>query len=207
MPPPPPPPSPPTPTPTTFKICPDDNHPHKIDLGLPSGTEWACCNVDASKPEEDGGYYAWGETTSKSDYSWETYKHCDGTDVSCHDIGKSISGTEYDVAHVKWGGSWQMPSLDQIKELLYKCESEWTTVNGVSGRRFTGPNGGSIFLPASGDRNGADLGPRGKHGFFWSGTQNASYDYYAYYLNFGSDNAGWYDSYRRSGYTVRPVAK
>ena len=53
--------------------CPDANHPHAIDLGLPSGTKWACCNVGASAPEQYGGYYAWGETHEKSVYNWDTY--------------------------------------------------------------------------------------------------------------------------------------
>ncbi len=193
--------------PISYKECPDDNHPHMIDLGLLSGTKWACCNVDASTPEDDGGYYAWGETTTKSNYSWETYKHCDGTAETCRNIGESICGTQYDVAHVKWGEAWQMPTLDQVDELLDKCKSEWTTVNGVSGRRFTGPNGGSIFLPASGYRSGTDLNDRGKSGDYWSGTLGTYDDYYAYSLSFFSGNAGWGNDYRRDGFTVRPVAE
>lgn len=59
--------------------CPDENHPHAIDLGLPSGTKWACCNIGASHPEESGGFYAWGETTNKNDFLWATYIHCDGS--------------------------------------------------------------------------------------------------------------------------------
>jgi hypothetical protein len=178
-----------------------------IDLGLPSGTKWACCNVGASKPEDDGGYYAWGETTTKSDYTWETYKYCDGTAKTCRNIGKSICGTQYDVAHVKWGGSWRMPSFDQIKELKVKCKSEWTTVNGVSGRRFTGPNGRSIFLPASGYRGGDRLNDRGEYGNYWSGTQYTSDASGAYLLYFDSDKADWYYYGRRDGRLVRPVAE
>ena len=98
--------------------CPDGNHPHAINLGLPSGTLWACCNVGASMPEEYGGSYAWGETEEKSAYDWSTYIHYDISNYTCNDIGSDISGTDYDVAHVKWGGSWHMPSLEQIKELL-----------------------------------------------------------------------------------------
>ena len=55
--------------------CPDGHHPHAIDLGLPSGTKWACCNVGAEKPEDDGGYYAWGETGEKEEYTWVTYQN------------------------------------------------------------------------------------------------------------------------------------
>lgn len=105
--------------PNGYLECPDNNHPHMIDLGLPSGTKWACSNVDTTHPENQsptnkGGYYAWGETEEKTDYSWNTYIHCDGTQNTCHDIGTCISGTEYDVATVKWGESWQMPSWGQV---------------------------------------------------------------------------------------------
>ncbi len=194
--------------PKYFTRCPDDNHPHLIDLGLPSGTKWACCNVDASKPEDYGGYYAWGETTTKSDYSWSTYKHCDGSSSSCHDLGSSICGTQYDVAHVKWGGPWQLSTLDQIKELLDKCnKGVWTTQNGVEGRKFTGPNGGSIFLPAAGYRNGTDLDSHGTHGDCLSGTQDSEREGGAYGLGFSSVGAGWGGAYRYYGQSVRPVAR
>lgn len=189
------------------KNCPDDNHPHMIDLGLPSGTKWACCNVGASKPEADGDYYAWGETTTKSDYYWSTYKHSDGSAESCHNLGSSISGTQYDVAHVKWGGSWQMPTKDQIIELNDKCKHEWTTVSGVKGRRFTGPNGGSIFMPAAGYRDGSGLSGHGSWGGYWSGTQSTGYSGNAYNLNFYSGRTNWGYDNRRYGFSVRPVAR
>ena len=89
-----------------------------IDLGLPSGTKWASCNVGATKPEAYGCYFAWGETTEKEALDWATYIHCDGSKDICHDLGESISGTEYDVANMKWGGNWQMPTLEQLEELL-----------------------------------------------------------------------------------------
>ena len=193
--------------PTSYKQCPDGNHPHLIDLGLPSGTKWACCNVDAKTPEDYGGYYAWGETTTKSEYTWKTYKHCDGDYDSCHDLGSSICGTLYDVAHVKWGGSWQMPTKDQIIELEDKCKHEWTTQNGVKGRKFTGPNSASIFLPATGDRDGTVLYYSGSNGDYWSGTQSTSDSVNAYYLSFGSGTADWYYYNRYGGRTVRPVAE
>ena len=188
--------------------CPDGNHPHMIDLGLPSGTKWACCNVGANKPEEYGGYYAWGETETKSTYSWSTYIHCDGTKESCRDIGKDISGTKYDVAHVKWGGSWVMPTGDQQVELRNNCTYKWTTVNGVKGGRFTSKkNGKSIFLPAAGDRLSSDLYTAGSVGYYWSSTQYPSYTYSAYGLYFGSGDTDWYDSGRCYGLSVRPVSR
>ena len=193
-------------------LCPDGNHPHAIDLGLPSGTKWACCNVGADKPEGYGGYYAWGETETKTTYDWSTYKHCDGTEESCRNIGNDIAGTQYDVAHVKWGGSWVMPSLDQVIELSNNCTSKWITNNGINGIRFKSKkNGGSIFLPSAGffwygDNRllGAD-----SYGDYWLSTQHPSCSDQAYSLNFSfeGDNPTipWLD--RLGGFSVRPVSR
>ena len=116
----------------------DENQPsaetgEAIDLGLPSGIKWASCNVGATKPEEYGGYYAWGETEEKETYSWATYIHCDGSSSTCHDLGSDISGTEYDVAHVKWGDNWRIPTKDEFTELYNNCTCDSTTLNGVHG--------------------------------------------------------------------------
>ena len=124
------------------------NH-EAVDLGLPSGTKWAACNVGATKPEEYGGYYAWGETEEKEFYDKSTYKFYQ--DDEYVNIGEDISGTEYDVAHVKWGGNWYMPTWEEFRELINNCKIEWTTFNGVNGEKFTSKiNGNSIFLPAAG---------------------------------------------------------
>ena len=177
-----------------------------VDLGLPSGTKWADRNVGASKPEDYGGYYAWGETEEKEVYNWSTYIHCDGSFSTCHDIGTDIAGTQYDVAHVKWGGSWTMPTWDQVKELLGNCTSEWTTLNGVNGRKFTGPNGNSIFLPAAGYSWDDGLGNAGSYGGYWSSSLNESSPSHAYCLHFDSGGASWsYLLYRYGGRSVRPV--
>lgn len=156
--------------PVSYTSCPDDNHPHLIDLGLPSGTKWACSNVGAEKPEDYGGYFAWGETTEKSRYYWDTYIHCDGSSPTFQDIGKDIAGTQYDAATVNWGNPWMMPNKEQMEELKNSCTSEWTTENGVNGRRFTGSNGASIFLPAAGYRWIDDLYIVGSYGRYWSST-------------------------------------
>lgn len=182
--------------------CPDANHVHAVDLGL--SVKWACCNVGASVPEGYGGYYAWGETEEKSDYDWDTYKYySDNTGIV--NIGSNISGTQYDVAHVKWGGSWRMPTLEEIKELVNNCTWKWTTYNGVNGQLVTGPNGNSIFLPAAGFRCGTDLIGRGSGGYYWSATlrEYGSLTAYGLYFNVGLYwNYGWYRGY---GHTVRPV--
>ena len=197
----------------SYTSCPDNNHPHLIDLGLPSGTLWACCNVGASKPEDLGDHYAWGETYTKDVYNWGTYEYSYGTTSSCHDIGEEITGTEYDVATAKWGSPWVIPSLTLCEELIDNCSSDWTTESGVNGRRFTGPNGASIFLPAAGlhtydGASGADWEGVGSTGFYWSSTLSKNGMYAAYGLSFYD----WSDAYchdysRNHGQSIRPVRK
>lgn len=182
-------------------------HPQAIDLGLPSGTKWASCNVGASKPEECGGYFAWGETEEKDIYDWSTYKHCDDW-ASCDDLGSDIAGTKYDVAHMKWGGNWRMPTFEQIEELLDNCDTEQTEINSVRGRKFTSKiNGYSIFLPAAGGRYGSDLSGAGSNGGYWSSTQYPSNSNNAYGLAVNLGYAGWFHTGRHFGYIVRPVSR
>lgn len=193
--------------PVAYKECPDENHPHIIDLGLVSGTKWACCNVGASSPEECGGYYAWGETKEKSKYEGGNYMYGQNTglDHPSFDIG----GTDADAATINWGAPWRMPSLAQIKELLTSCYSVWTVQNGVNGRKFTGPNGGSIFLPAAGYRFSDELKKLNSAGFYWqsSPAQNGYPAGYEWFLHISSDDA---DYWRETGgctigRSVRPV--
>ena len=190
-------------TTVVYITCPDHNHPHMINLGLPSGKKWACCNVGATKPEEYGGYYAWGETAEKEVYNPTTYKYYqNGSYVS---LGSNISGTEYDVAHVKWGGNWRMPTKDDIQELLGNSTSEWTTLNDVKGKMFTSKmNGNSIFLPAAGSRSAGGLDSVG-YGYYWLSTLFGSFPDFAYTLEFSSNNARYDYTRRLLGLTVRPV--
>lgn len=201
--------------------CPDNNHPHAIDLGLPSGTKWACCNVGATTPEGYGSYFAWGETEEKEIYDWTTYLHCDGSESTCHDLGSDIAGTEYDVAHVQWGGTWVMPSQDQIKELISKC-TICTGRNAVGGELFTGPNGGTIFLPeanewrkyrdhsanadVNNDGSDSETDPIPDAGYYWASTQRTSNLSHASCILCSNGFAYWDTyNYRSSGLTVRPV--
>ena len=188
----------------SYFTCPNGRHPHLIDLGLPSGTLWSCCNLGADKPEAYGGYYAWGETEEKDYYDWSTYKHCDGSEDTRHDIGSDITGTKYDVAHVKWGGGWHMPTQTQIQELLDNTTSEWISQNGVAGKKFTGSNGGTIFIPAAGGIYYSDL-YTGENGFYWASTIFEGYEGRAYGLYFSSNEEDWYNDDRCFGQSVRPV--
>ena len=193
-------------------LCPDNNHPHAIDLGI--GVKFACCNVGASAPWEYGGYYAWGETAEKSYYSYSTYKYFDNAAYQngkdwyyCFiNIGSDIAGTQYDVAHVKWGGKWKMPTYEQLRKLIDNCTSTWTQVNGINGITFVGSNGNSIFLPAAGGRYDDQVDSAGGCGYYWSSTQDPNGSIGAYYLDYGS-NAGVSNYYRYYGHTVRPVTE
>ena len=184
--------------------CPDDNHPHAIDLGLPSGTKWACCNVGASTPEDYGGYYAWGETSEKSVYGWDTYAYGSSWD-NCQNIGSDIAGTSYDVASVRMGAPWRMPSHEQQVELVNNCTRQWTQQNGVNGILVTGPSGGQVFLPATGYRRNDYLYYAGSFGYYWSSLPIPG-NGYACGLYFDSDNWNWGDyDYRCGGLSVRAV--
>lgn len=192
----------------SYTSCPDSHHPHLIDLGLPSGTKWACCNVGASKPEDYGGYFAWGETTEKNYYYWDTYIHCDGSSTTEHDIGEDIAGTQYDAATTNWGSPWVMPNKEQIKELESRCTSEWTTENGINGCRFTGTNGASVFLPAAGLYSKDYLD--GNLGSYWSSyygfTNGIRFPPFCLYFSRRSVEANGHAQLFQ-GLSVRPVVK
>lgn len=191
---------------SSAQSCPDDNHPHAIDLGLPSGTKWACCNMGATSPLAYGGYYAWGETEEKDCYDLNTYIYCDGSMKTCHDLGSDIAGTQYDVAHVKWGGNWVMPSPEQTKELLDNCILDWATISDVNGGLFTSKaNKNYIFLPAAGLKV-FELLHLGKGGYYWSSTQFPSEPGNAYHLHLYLGGLWWNShSVRPVGYSIRPV--
>ena len=190
-----------------------------IDLGL--SVKWASYNVGAESPEEYGVYYAWGEIEEKTDYSWFTYKWCNGsydtqtkycTSSSYGTVdNKAILDPEDDVAHVKWGGSWRMPTKAEQDELRSKCSWSRTSVNGVNGCRVTGPNGNSIFLPAAGYRDGENVYYHGSYGYYWSATLRLYYNYEAYelFVDYGGDvilDDGSRHG-RDYGYSVRPVTE
>ncbi len=189
-----------------------------VDLGLPSGTLWATCNVGASNPEELGSYFAWGETATKDFYDWSTYKWCNNNYMKMTKYctvsnygndgfvdNKTELDFEDDAAYVNWGPSWRIPSYEQFEELCTSCTSLWTQHNGVNGLMFTGPNGNNLFLPATGMLWGKGLGGVGADGYYWSRTLY-NYPNDALILIFKSNVLSYWDcSYRSIGLTVRAV--
>ena len=191
-----------------------------VDLGL--SVKWATCNVGASKPEEYGDYYAWGETEPKDFYFWDTYKYCDGTYNSLTKYtdsaygkdgfsdNKSVLDPEDDVAHVKWGGNWRIPTKDELEELRTKCTWTSTTLNGVRGYSVTSKVEGytdrSIFMPATGMRIRQWTENTDTIGRFWGNSIVTGDDYDAVYLDFNfSRGPGRFSIIRCLGQCVRPV--
>ena len=194
-------------------MCPDGNHPHMIDLGLPSGTKWACCNVGASAPEEYGGYYAWGEVSEKQHYNYDTYQyaHQDGGYIN---IGTHISGTQYDVSYNIWGNPWCMPSVQAFEELIGYCNCQFAVINDINGIKFVGTNGNSIFFPYAGFKNNLEHSTLGEYGLYWTDTSygnedNVSSD--AYWLSICSvanmPIVNVLNNLRVFGASVRPISK
>ena len=171
-----------------------------VDLGL--SVKWATCNIGADSPEDYGNYYAWGEIETKDRYTEDNSVFYGVSGMS------DISGdADYDAATANWGGSWRMPTYDEMEELVDDCTWEWTTLNEVNGYLVTGDNGNSIFLPAAGWKSGSSLNDGGSYGYYWSSSPY-SYSRTAYGLNFHSDRhiVSNYGS-RRYGRTVRPVSE
>ena len=130
--------------PQIFTLTIDDRW---IDLGLPSGILWAAYNVGATSPEEYGGYYAWGETEEKTEYTLHNYQYYNRDTDMYENIGLDISNTIYDAATVNWGDGARMPQVNELKELLTTCKWEKGNMNGVNGYYCIGLNEKSIFIP------------------------------------------------------------
>lgn len=132
-------------------------------------------------------------------------KYCTDSHYGTVDNKTTLEPSD-DVATVKWGGSWRMPTAAEIDELTDKCTWAWTTLNGVDGYRVTGPNGNSIFLPATGARYGTGFGAiQGSEGQYWSSSLDSYDNYYAYDLYFGNSLYGRFNHGRNWGLMVRPV--
>jgi hypothetical protein len=193
-----------------------------VDLGLPSGTLWATCNIGANSPEDYGDYFAWGETegyySGKVDFDWNSYKWC-------YDSGSKLTkycdfygyGTvdnkielelEDDAAYVNWGPKWSMPSYKQFRELINNeyTNTEWTSLNRIYGIKITSKkNYNSIFLPAAGLSSNSSLDYIGTYGRYWSCNLQSGFPDSAYYLQFSLDGVNISTDGRCCGYSVRPV--
>lgn len=245
-------------------LCPDNEHPHLIDLGI--GVKWLCCNVGAAHPAGYGNYFAWGESKQKIDYwderidkaykayhsqySWDSYIFYEAG--TARNIGDDISGSKtvtrdiqyimddgktkgtkqvkdsLDAAFYAWDKNykaldkykdnpWRMPKLSDVEALLAQCSSEWTMVNNIVGRKFTGPNGNSIFLPASGRFVNSSIVNKDAEGYYWTATirkgegSNPSENFgnrYAHYLCVSYKTAEDYYYWERYiGRTIRGVSE
>lgn len=198
-----------------------------VDLGLPSGTLWATCNVGADIPEGYGNYYAWGETTTKVNsynwgyYSWASYKYCNGDYnqltkyCTNSDFGfngftdnlKTIDSSD-DAATVNWGSGWRIPTYDEWVELRQYTTSTMTMQNGVNGLFFTANNGWTLFLPAAGYYQlGSDILNVGDNGHYWSSSLDTGGPYDAWYFDLEKSYCPIPGNYygRSRGHSVRAV--
>ena len=189
-----------------------DDHQY-VDLGLPSGTLWATCNVGANEPEEYGDFFAWGETEPKTTYNWANYKYCNGSfnqlTKYCYDSNSGYNGfTDNltilepidDAAIANWGNGWRMPTDEEWQELYNNTTYIWTTQNGVNGCLFMASNGNSLFLPAT--MSGSAVGP---YGIYWSSSLGVGGPCNALCFNLSSGDYGMYYCQRYVDLPVRAV--
>lgn len=204
--------------------------PEIVDLGL--SVRWASFNLGATKPEEAGDYYAWGETepyygcldplvwrTEKtSGYNWASYKWCIDSYYSltkyCYDTsygyegftdGKTVLDPEDDAVHVNLGDKWRMPTKSELNELMGRCNWVWTSLNEVNGFMVTGPNGKTIFLPAAGQRENTKINNHGLYCLLWSSSLGITYPSSAVYLLLYQNGYNVSEYSRYWGLSIRPV--
>ena len=190
-----------------------------VDLGL--SVKWATCNIGASKPEEYGDYFAWGETEIKSSYTESNYSLIHKQDPSslvfcqkqiaggCNDLTTTYI-KENDVAKVRWGDKWRVPTVGELNELKEKCEWVWTIRNGVHGylvnSKVEGYKNQSIFIPAAGCRSKDNLYSAGAGGYLWSSSQVDKKPETAFFLSLFKDVVNVYYGMCFEGMSIRPVS-
>lgn len=204
-----------------------------VDLGLPSGTLWATCNVGANTPEEVGGYFAWGETETKDNYYLSTYKYSKSGHYSLDDLtkytlpdnniyadwyfefnkfigdNKTILEANDDVAKVNFGGDWRMPTREEFEELIKECSwqfsYEYNSPSRVGYTITSLKNGNTIFLPAAGYYDKADLKDYQANGSYWCGTLSSNKSEEADAFVMAPSYVKMSNVLRTSGFTIRPV--
>ena len=191
-----------------------------VDLGLPSGTLWATCNVGAESPEDFGDYFAWGETSSKEIYDWKSYEYCSFVEgryvlnkyctesyygLDGYVDGLTVLDESDDAVRAEWGDNWRMPTREDWEELLSNTTNTMTEQNGVKGRLITSTNGNSIFLPATGFYLDDELICLGL-GVYWTSSLQTSAQKSAWSFHFDIDECHVCGTYERSrGQVVRAV--
>lgn len=184
--------------------------PEAIDLGLTSGTKWANINIGATKPEEYGGYFPWGETKLIMSY-YPLYSPFNGlTESEVRDLGAIDSNRnltqEYDAASVLWGNGWHMPTVENIIELGNECKWVKSTLNNVEGYKIIGPNGNFIFLPFAGSTWNFTLSGAQKFGLYWTSTSQPGNFGTSYCISLSQDNfESYYWTNNSQGISIRPV--
>ena len=184
-----------------------------IDLGLidTQGRPiyWATMNVGSEAPEDAGSYFAWAEVETKHDYYVDNYQFFDKNIISFERLG-NISNTDNDVAHVKWGKTWRIPTNVELQELYDNCTWTWETINSMAGYRVTGTNGNSIFLPCGGFCVGfGDAAYLGGSGFYWASNQHGEdQPGHCVYLYFSTESIDTDNNVLNctAGMNIRPVS-
>jgi hypothetical protein len=194
-----------------------------VDLGLPSGTIWAKCNIGANEEIEYGDYFAWAETEIKKSYDWVTYKYCNGNynelTKYCNDTLFGRDGIfadnitelepEDDVVHINMGGKWNIPTKEQFKELLDNTTNEWiidyngTSVNGVL--LTSKHNDNTLFFPAGGFIYNSKQLLYNQSGTYWSSVVDQKSSDEAFCFYFRDDNLYIDSKDRCNGRHIRPV--
>ena len=159
-----------------------------VDLGL--SVKWCGCNLGATKPEEYGSYYRWGD--GMNGYT------LDGSSSIVE-----ISGTQYDAAYNLSGGKLRTPTRKEFKELIDRCRWSWTTYNGATGCKITGPSGKSIFLPSAGKKRDYGIYRKDTFGYYWSSSR--AHHVNAYYLYFNEEDSDLTYEPIQTLRSIRPV--
>lgn len=184
-----------------------------VDLGL--SVKWSTINVGAIHPEDYGYYFAWGEFHQNENCNWETYKWCNKDYKSLtkycvsSEFGtvdnKTVLDMQDDAAHMHWGSAWRTPTKEELEELRTQCSWAWETKNGVAGFTVIGPNGNSIFLPATGYRQDTKTVASETRGRYMSSSLDTEFSSNMYFLSFVSDDVLISRDYRSFGLVIRPV--